>query len=244
MRPEHSTQRRPGRPGRVAGHLDYPRCPGWRCQGGRGERRRRLAGDHQYERDGPTRKRPLHAWATGQSLTRSVLGAPSPSDPRSRSWRRPTREDCGHPRSIVEVERRSSAVPLRHAGFPRRERDDGYRCYRCDWFHVSVTPSARMSRQRCLVTAHSTHLHLQIDPLVPPAWPFPLRHWSSIAPTGRDDQAGRNQQACAELRRASGLKVPVPRASPLALIPDSLLHQDCSSRLKRPVMPECVQLAA
>jgi hypothetical protein len=244
MRPEHPVRFRPGRSGRADGHLDYPRCPGWRRQGGRGGRRRRLAGHHRYEGDGPTSKRRLRAWAAGQSLMRSVLGAPSPSDRRSRSCRWLTREHCGHPCSIVEVERRSSALPLRRAGFPRREVDDGYRCCRCDWFDVSVPPSARMSRHRCLVTGHSTHLHLQVDPLVPPAWPFPLRHWSSIAPTGRDDQAGRNQQACAELRRASGLKVPVPRASPLALIPDSLLHQDCSSRLKRPVMPECVQLAA
>lgn len=242
MRPEHPIRRRPGRSGRAAGRHDRPRRHGWRRQGGRVERRRRLAGDHPYERDGPRSRRTLRAWEAGPSLTRSVLDAPSPSDPRSRSCRRLTREDCGHPCSIVEVERRSSALPLRRVGFPRHERDDEYRCCRCDWFDLSVRPSARMSRHRCLVTAHSTHL--QIDPLVPPAWPFPLRHWFSIAPTGRDDQAGGNQQAWAELRRARGLKVPVPRASPLALIPDSLLPKDCSSRLKRPVMPECVQLAA
>ena len=213
MRPEHSTQRRPGRPGRADGHHDRLRCHGWRCLGGRVERRRRLAGDHQYERDGPRSRRTPRASAAGPSLTRSVLGAPSPSDPRSRSCCRLTREDCGHPCSIVEVERRTSAPPLRHAWMPRRERDDEYRCCRCDWVDPSVRPSARMSRHRCLVTAHSTHLHLQVDPLVPPAWPFPHHHWSSIAPTGRDDQAGRNQQAWAEHRRARVRKVPVHRAS-------------------------------
>jgi hypothetical protein len=218
MRPEHSIRRRPGRPGRPAGHLDRLRRHGWRCLGGRVEWRRRLAGDHQYERDGPRSRRTRRAWEAGQCLTRSVLGAPSPSDPRSRSCRRLTRENCAHPCSIAEVERRSSALPLRHVGFPRRARDDEYRRCRCDWFDWSVRPSARMSRQRCLATAHSTHL--QIDPLVPPAWPFPLRHWPLIAPTGRDDQAGRNQQAWAELRRARGLKVPVPRASPRRSCPN------------------------
>jgi hypothetical protein len=244
MLPEHSTQRRPGHPGREGGHHDRPRYYGWRCQAGRRERCYRRDGDRRYEREGPRSEWTPRAWEAGPSLTKSVLGAPSPSDPRSRSCCRLTREDFGYPCSIVEVEHRTSALPLRHAWIPRPERDDEYRCRRFDWIDLSVRPSARMSRHRCLVTAHSTHLHLQVDPLVPPAWPFPLRHWSSIAPTGRDDQAGRNQQACAELRRARGLKVPVPRAAPLALIPDSLRHQDCSSRLKRPVMPECVQLAA
>jgi hypothetical protein len=242
MRPEHSIQCRPGRPGRADGRHDRLRCHGWRRQGGRVERCRRPAGDHQNERDGPKSMRTHRGVAAGQSLTRSVLDAPFPSDPPSRSCRRLSREDCGHPCPIVEAERRSSALPLRHAGFPRHERDDEYRCCRCDWFDLSVRSSARMSRQRCLVTAHSAHL--QIDSLVPPAWPFPLRHWSSIAPTGRDDQAGGNLQAWAELRRARDQKVPVPRASPLAVMAEPLPHQDCSSRLKRPVIPECVQLAA
>jgi hypothetical protein len=211
--PAHSIRFRPSRSGRTAGHHDRLRCHGWRCLGGRVEWRRRLAGDHQCERLGPRNRRSRRGAAAGPNLTKSALGAPSPSDPRSRSCRRLTRGDSGHPCSIAEVERRSSALPLRHVGFPRRARDDEYRRCRCDWFDPLVRPSARMSRQRCLVTAHSTHL--QIDPLVPPAWPFPLRHWPSIAPTGRDDQAGRNQQAWAELRRARGLKVPVPRASPL-----------------------------
>jgi hypothetical protein len=210
MRPEHSIRRRPGRSGRADGHRDRPRLHGSSCQCGRGERCCRLAGDHQYERVGPKSRGTRRAWeaAAGQSLMRGVLVAPIPYHPRSRSGRRLTREDCGHPCSIVEVERRSSAPPLRRAATPRRGRDDEHRYCRCDWFDLSALPSARMSRHRCLVSAHSTHL--QIDPLVPPTWPFPLRHWSSIAPTGRDDQAGGNQQACEELTRAEGLKVPVP----------------------------------
>jgi hypothetical protein len=217
MRPEYSIRRRPGRPGRTDGHHDRRRRHGLRCLAGRVESLRRLAGDHQYERDGPRSRRTRRGAMAGLSLTRSVLDAPSPSDHRSRSCRRLTREEYGHLCLIVEVERRSPSLPLRRVGYPRSERVDEYRCYRCDWFDVSVPPSRRMNRHRCLWTAHSTHLW--IDPLVPPAWPFPLRHWSSIALTGRDDQAGRNQQAWAELRRARGLKVPVPRASPMALMP-------------------------
>jgi hypothetical protein len=217
MRPEHSIRRRHGRPGRADGHHDRPHHHGWRRLDGPAEWRRRCrpAGDHQYERDGPRSKWTLRAWEAGPSLTRSVLGAPSPSDPRSRSCCRLTREDCGPPCSIVELERRTSALPLRHAWIPRPERDDEHRCCRCDWVYLSVRPSVRMSRHSCLVTVHLTHLHLQVDPLVPPTWAFPRHHWSSIAPTGRDDQAGRNQQAWAELRRASVRKVPVPRGSPL-----------------------------
>jgi hypothetical protein len=187
MRPEHSIRRPPGRSGRADGHRDRPRLHGWSCQCGQGERRCRLAGDHPYERVGPRRRGTRRAWeaAAGQSLMRSVLGAPIPPHPQSRSGRRLTREDCGHPCSIAEVEHRY-----------------------CRYLSVLVLPSARMSPHRCLVTAPSTHF--QIDPLVPPAWPFPLRHWTSIAPTGRDDQAGGNQRACKELRRAKGPKVPVP----------------------------------
>jgi hypothetical protein len=250
MRPEHSTQRRPGRPGRAGGHYDRLRCHGWPRRGGRVERVARCcrccrpAGDHQYERDGPRSKWTPRAWEADPSLTRSVLGAPSPSDPRSRSCCRLTREDYGYPCSIVEVGRRNSALPLRHAWIPLPGRDGEYRCCRCDWFDLPVRPSARMSRRRCLLTGHATHLHLQVDPLVPPAQPFPHHHWSSIAPTGRDDQAGENQQAWAEHMRARVRKVPVPRASPLALMPCPFRHQGCSSRLERPVMPECVQLAA
>ena len=203
---EHSIRR--GRPGRADGHLDRPRH-----LDGRAVWRRQLASDHQYERDGPTSRKTLRAWVAGQSLTRSGPGAPSPSDPRSRSYRRMTREDCGPRRSIVEVERRTSALPLRPAWIPRPERDDEYRCCRCDWVDPSVRPSVRTSRHLCLVTVHSPHLHLQVDPLVPPAWAFPRHHWPSIAPTGRDDQAGRNQQAWAEHRRAHVRKVPVHRVS-------------------------------
>ena len=168
-----------------------------------------------------------------------MLGAPSPSDPPNRSCRRLSREDCGQPGSIVEVERRSSALPLRRAGIPRRGWDDEYRCCRCDWFDLSVRPSARMSRHRWLATAHWTHF--QIDPLVPPALPFPLHHWSSIAPTGRDGQAGGNQQACAELRRARGLKVPVPRASPLGLMPDPSATEAVVRGLR---VPSCLNVSS
>jgi hypothetical protein len=244
MRPAHSTQPRPGRLGRAGGHHDRLGCHGWPRLGGRVEGFCRPAGDHQYERGGPRSKWTPRAWEAGPRLTRSVLGAPSPSDPRSRSCCRLTREDCGSPCSIVELERRTSALPLRHAWIHRPERDDGCRCCRRGWLDLSVRPSVRMSRHSCLGTVHSTHRHLQVDPLVPPAWAFPRHHWSSIALMGRDDQAGRNQQAWAELRRASVRKVPVPRASPTCVDARPLRHQDCSSRLKRPVMPERVQLAA
>jgi hypothetical protein len=213
MRPEHSTQPRPGRPGRADGHHDRLHCHGWRCLSGRVEWRRRLAGDHQYERDGPRSRWTPRASEGGPSLRRSVVAAPSPSDPRNRSCCRLTREDFGYPCSIVEIERRTSVPPLRPAWMPRPERDDEYRCCRCDWVDPSVRPSVRMSRHSCLVTVHSTHVHLQVDPLAPPAWAFPHHHWSSIAPTGRDDQAGRNQQAWGEHRRARVRKVPVHRAS-------------------------------
>ena len=217
-RPGHSTQRRPDWRGRAGGHHDRPRCHGRRPLAGRVERCCRPARDQQYERDGPRSKRPLRAWAAGQNLMRSVLGAPFPSDPRSprsRSCCRSTREDYGYPCSIVEVECRTSALLLRHASMPRRERDDEYRCCRCDWIDPSARPSARMSRHRGLLTGHAPHLHLQVDPLVPLPWPFPHHHWSSIAPTGRDDQAGKNQQAWAEHRRACVRKGLVHRASNL-----------------------------
>ena len=155
----------------------------------------RPAGDHQYERDGPRSKRTLRASAAGQSLTRSVLGAPSPSDPRSRSCCRLTREDYGYPCSIVEVERRTSALPLRHAWMPRHERDDEYRCCRCDWVDPSVRPSARMSR-------HRAPRDRPLDAPPPPGRPFGAPALAFPAPplvfdradgarrSGREESAG------------------------------------------------------
>ena len=245
MRPEHSTQPRPGRPGRADGHHDRPRCHAGGAWAGGSSGAASSPGTISTRGTVRGVGGPLAPRRAGPSLRRSVVAAPSPSDPQNRSCCRLTREDFGYPCSIVEIERRTSVPPLRPAWMPRPERDDEYRCCRCDWVDPSVRPSVRMSRHSCLVTVHSTHVHLQVDPLAPPAWAFPHHHWSSIAPTGRDDQAGRNQQAWGEHRRAHVRKVPVHRASrPLQLMPEPIPHQDCSSGLKRPVMPECVQLAA
>jgi hypothetical protein len=175
------------------------RCPGWGCPGGPGGRCDLDAPSGRVERGGLTMSTTRHAAAADRCSMR--LGTVAPDEPvgpmpddrlircgsttctgsgcRRHCWTRVA--GVGRPSSVPRLRRarrhpsvggghchRRSGGPGRHRGRPR-------------------TPNRWLGSGR-------TRRH-RIGLLVLRACPFLRHHRSSVAPTGRDDLAGGNQQA-------------------------------------------------